>query len=109
MPAYELDDGSLTDGKIKKIKKLSDIDQDITMESALFRWVFMKFFQMPSAGDIVWCLFPESLGKTNPTHRPALAIKVRQDSKHKPIVTVIYGTKKINQLYPSEFKMKKRC
>jgi hypothetical protein len=36
IPAYELDDGPLTDAQLKKIKKLSGIDQDMAMEIALF-------------------------------------------------------------------------
>jgi len=36
IPAYELDDGPLTDAQLKKIKKLSGIDQDMAMTSALF-------------------------------------------------------------------------
>jgi hypothetical protein len=37
IPAYELDDGPLTDAEIKKIKKLSGVDQDMAMEIALFK------------------------------------------------------------------------
>jgi len=36
IPAYELDDGALTESEIKKIRKLSGIDQDMAMTSALF-------------------------------------------------------------------------
>lgn len=36
IPAYELDDGELSESEIKKIRKLSGIDQDMTMTSALF-------------------------------------------------------------------------
>jgi mRNA-degrading endonuclease toxin of MazEF toxin-antitoxin module len=69
----------------------------------------MKFFQKPSTGDIVWCLFPESLRKPGPKPRPALVIEVGKDHKHDVIVTVIYGTtKKLDRLYPSEFKIEKR-
>lgn len=69
----------------------------------------MKFFQKPSTGDIVWCLFPESLGKPGPKPRPALVIEVGKDYKHDVIVTVVYGTtKKLDRLYPSEFKIEKK-
>jgi hypothetical protein len=69
----------------------------------------MKFFQKPSTGDIVWCLFPESLGKPGPKPRPALVIGVGKDHKHDVIVTVVYGTtKKLDRLYPSEFKIEKK-
>ena len=68
----------------------------------------MRYFQSPTNGDIVWCLFPESLGKPGPKPRPALIIEIGGDSKHKPVVTVVYGTtKKLDRLYPSEFKIEK--
>ncbi len=68
----------------------------------------MRYFQAPTNGDIVWCLFPESLGKPGPKPRPALIIEIGVDGKGKPVVTVVYGTsKKIDRLYPSEFKIEK--
>ena len=36
IPAYELDDGPLTESELKKITKLSGIDQNMAMTSALF-------------------------------------------------------------------------
>jgi hypothetical protein len=36
IPAYELDDGALSESELKKIRKLSGIDQEIVMTSALF-------------------------------------------------------------------------
>jgi len=36
IPAYELDDGALTEAELKKIRKLSGIDQGMAMTSALF-------------------------------------------------------------------------
>ena len=69
----------------------------------------MRYFQSPTNGDIVWCLFPESLGKPGPKPRPALIIEIGGDSKYKLVVTVVYGTtKKLDRLYPSEFKIGKR-
>jgi len=35
IPAYELDDGALTEYEIKKIRKISGIDQDMAMTSSL--------------------------------------------------------------------------
>ncbi|CAN1530891.1 mRNA interferase PemK-like [Methylophilaceae bacterium] len=68
----------------------------------------MRYFQAPTNGDIVWCLFPESLGKPGPKPRPALIIEIAADSKNKPVVTVVYGTsKKLDRLYPSAFKIEK--
>jgi hypothetical protein len=38
-----------------------------------------------------------------------LVIEIGVDSKHKLVVTVVYGTtKKLDRLYPSEFKIGKR-
>jgi hypothetical protein len=36
IPAYELDDGPLSNAEIKKIKQLSGIDQEMAMSSQLF-------------------------------------------------------------------------
>jgi hypothetical protein len=36
IPAYELDEGALTESEIKKIRMLAGIDQDMVMTSALF-------------------------------------------------------------------------
>lgn len=68
----------------------------------------MKYFSAPVVGDIVWCLFPEKIGKPGPKPRPALIIELGSDANNNPIVTVIYGTtQKLNRLYPSEFKIEK--
>lgn len=68
----------------------------------------MKYFSAPVDGDIVWCLFPEKIGKPGPKPRPALIIELGSDANNNPIVTVIYGTtQKLNRMYPSEFKIEK--
>lgn len=68
----------------------------------------MKYFSAPVVGDIVWCLFPEKIGKPGPKPRPALIIELGSDANNNPIVTVIYGTtQKLNRMYPSEFKIEK--
>jgi len=36
IPAYELDDGALSESEINKIRKLSGVDQGMLMTSALF-------------------------------------------------------------------------
>lgn len=36
IPAYELDDGPLTESELKKIRILSGVDQNMAMTSALF-------------------------------------------------------------------------
>lgn len=66
----------------------------------------MKYFLIPKNGDIVWCRFPETMGRPGPKPRPALIIEIGADAQNKPVVTVVYGTsKKIDRLYPSEFKI----
>jgi len=66
------------------------------------------YFSTPIVGDIVWCLFPESLGQPGPKPRPALIVGVGLGANNKTVVSVIYGTtQKLNRLYPSEFKIEK--
>ena len=36
IPAYELDDGALSESEINKIRKLSGVDQGMLMTNALF-------------------------------------------------------------------------
>ncbi len=36
IPAYEMDDGSLTEAQLNKIRKLSGVDQNMVMTSVLF-------------------------------------------------------------------------
>ena len=68
----------------------------------------MRYFPVPANGDIVWCLFPQSLRTPGPKPRAALVIAIGEDGQHRPVVTVIYGTtKKLDRLYPSEFKIEK--
>ena len=68
----------------------------------------MNYFPVPANGDIVWCLFPDSLGTPGSKPRPALLIAIGEDSQHRPVVTVVYGTtKKLDRLYPSEFKIER--
>lgn len=58
----------------------------------------------PSAGDIVWCRFPEIVGKLGPKPRPALVIKVFDDHAPEFWVEVAYGTsQKTNRLHAGEF------
>ncbi|CEN56283.1 type II toxin-antitoxin system PemK/MazF family toxin [Candidatus Methylopumilus turicensis] len=68
----------------------------------------MRYCSVPTNDDIVWCLFPDLLGARGPKPRPALVIEVGVDGNNKTVVTVVYGaTKKLNRLYPSEFKIQK--
>jgi len=60
---------------------------------------------MPSAGDILWCAFPENKAlHPGPKHRPALAITV--DDADAPLyrVLVAYGTsQRVGELFTGEF------
>jgi hypothetical protein len=60
---------------------------------------------VPSAGDILWCAFPESKAlHPGPKHRPALAITV--DDADAPLhrVLVAYGTsQRVGELFSGEF------
>lgn len=60
---------------------------------------------MPSAGDILWCAFPQTKAlHPGPKHRPALAITV--DNVDAPLyrVLVAYGTsQRVGELFSGEF------
>lgn len=61
-------------------------------------------FPLPDPGDIVYCRFPEEIGKPGPKPRPALVTGIAQMSDGTPAVVVAYGTSaKTAQLYPGEF------
>lgn len=69
----------------------------------------MKYFPVPTNGDIDWYLFPESQRVLDPKPRSTLIIEIVADIRNKPIVTVFHGTtKKLDRLYPSEFKIEKK-
>lgn len=61
-----------------------------------------KYFDpLPAPGDIVWCLFPETVGQPGPKPRPALVLAVAPELK---AITVAYGTsQKTDRIYPTEF------
>lgn len=60
---------------------------------------------IPSAGDILWCAFPETKAlHPGPKHRPALAITV--DNADAPLyrILVAYGTsQRVGELFSGEF------
>lgn len=64
-----------------------------------------RWFPPPRPGDIVWCRFPErKLPAPGPKARPALVLRVGEDSDGQPVVEVAYGTsQKVDQLYAGEF------
>ena len=63
----------------------------------------------PEAGDIVWCHFPQDRGiEPGPKPRPALVMKVFDNSAQQFAVLVAYGTsQKTDRLYRGEFRITK--
>ncbi len=56
----------------------------------------------PTAGEIIWCYFPD--GTPRPKPRPALILAVYDDNAPEFVVQVVYGTsQRIAQLYSGEF------
>jgi len=63
----------------------------------------MKPWGEPTAGEIVWCHFPDNINP-RPKPRPALIVAVFDDAAPQFTVRVAYGTsQKTNQLYRGEF------
>ena len=62
------------------------------------------FEPLPEPGDIVYCRFPESLGKPGPKPRPALVIGLVKFADGSRGVRVAYGTsQKVDTLKSGEF------
>lgn len=56
---------------------------------------------LPAPGDIVWCFFPQVLGKPGPKPRPAIVLALSRATHE---VMVAYGTsQKVHKIYPTEF------
>jgi len=67
----------------------------------------MRWWPEPTAGDIVWCHFPDNT-HPKPKPRPALVISTKEDDEGTIFVSVAYGTsQKTNHLYSGEFKIAK--
>lgn len=67
----------------------------------------MKRWPEPTAGDILWCHFPDNI-HPKPKPRPSLVVFVKMDKEGTIIVSVAYGTsKKTNRLYKGEFRITK--
>ncbi|MDE1891841.1 MAG: hypothetical protein KGI13_05020 [Betaproteobacteria bacterium] len=67
----------------------------------------MRWWPEPTAGDILWCHFPDSI-HPKPKPRPSLVTLVGMDKESKIIVSVAYGTsKKTDRLYKGEFRITK--
>ncbi len=61
----------------------------------------------PTAGDIVWCHFPDNI-HPRPKPRPGLIIATKVDNDGMMFVSVAYGTsKKTDRLYSGEFRIAK--
>ena len=63
----------------------------------------MIWWEEPTAGEIVWCHFPDHINP-HPKPRPALVLVVFDDDAPQFHVEVAYGTsQRVTQLYRSEF------
>ena len=61
-------------------------------------------FPLPAPGDIVYCRFPETLGKPGPKRRPALVTGLAEFEDSTRGVVVAYGTsRRVAQLVAGEF------
>ena len=67
----------------------------------------MSIWPEPSAGEIVWCYFPDHIQR-KPKPRPALILTVKLDNDGLIFVNVAYGTsQKVNTLFSGEFRIAK--
>lgn len=65
----------------------------------------MRWWPEPTAGDVVWCHFPDNINP-KPKPRPALIISVKEDDEGWIFVRVAYGTsQKTDRLYSGEFRI----
>lgn len=63
----------------------------------------MHWWSEPTAGDIVWCYFPDHI-HSKPKPRPGLVLATKVDDDGRIFVHVAYGTsQKTNRLYRGEF------
>lgn len=68
----------------------------------------MRWWPEPTAGEIVWCHFPDNI-HPKPKARPGLIISTKVDDEENFFVSVAYGTsQKTNRLYIGEFLISKR-
>jgi len=65
----------------------------------------MRWWAEPTAGDIVWCHFPDNIDP-RPKPRPALILIVFDDDAPEFEVRVVYGTsQRTTKLYQGEFSI----
>lgn len=63
----------------------------------------MRWWAPPTAGDIVWCHFPDHV-HPKPKARPGLIVETKEDAAGQIFVTVAYGTSQTtDRLYRGEF------
>jgi hypothetical protein len=63
----------------------------------------MRWWPEPTAGEIVWCHFPDNI-HPKPKPRLGLIISTKIDDEENFFVSVSYGTsQKTNRLYSGEF------
>ena len=63
----------------------------------------MHWWPEPTAGDIVWCHFPDHI-HPKPKPRPGLLVSTKVDDESMVFVSVAYGTsQKTDRLYSREF------
>lgn len=67
----------------------------------------MRWWPEPTAGDIVWCHFPDNI-HPKPKPRPGLVTSTREDDEGRIFVRLAYGTsQKTDRLYKGEFRITK--
>ena len=67
----------------------------------------MRWWHEPTAGEIVWCHFPDNI-HPKPKPRPGLIVSTKEDDDGHICVNVAYGTsQKIDRLYGGEFRISK--
>lgn len=67
----------------------------------------MRWWSEPTAGEIVWCHFPDNI-HPKPKPRPALILATKEDDEGLIFVQLAYGTsQKTNRLYSGEFRITK--
>lgn len=67
----------------------------------------MHWWPVPTAGEIVWCHFPDEIS-LKPKPRPSLIVSTKEDEYGRIYVTVAYGTsQKLNRLFSGEFQINK--
>ena len=67
----------------------------------------MRWWPEPSAGEIVWCHFPDNT-HPKPKPRPGLIVSTKGDDEGNIFVSVAYGTsQKTNRLYSGELRITK--